>query len=51
MVNSRENRYGKVAAARHAGPGNGILANFPKAQAATGSRTSPATDTSLKATV
>jgi hypothetical protein len=48
-VNSRENRNGTLAAARHAGPGKGNRASRPKAQTAKGRVISPATLTNLKA--
>ena len=45
------NRKGRVAAARHPGPGSRSPANLPKAQAHTGRRSVPSTVTSLKATL
>ena len=49
MVNSRLNKNGRVAAARHAGPGNRTRASRPNAHAAIGRVSSPRTLISLKA--
>jgi hypothetical protein len=50
-VNDRSKMYGTVATASAAGIGNGSRARRPRAHAATGRARSPATETSLNATL